>query len=199
MSQNYSPLLQKSYVVRNLLYVARDSVYLSPSMKLDFTDKLNKYLSDALLGVRRIYSGVKSQSVFREIYRSSGKRNDLKILNQGAHIFFSNQKATSKSLASGRWRKASSALRNHRCLGATVQNVVATVQNVVARLRTVVATVQTVDATVENVVATVKKNVVATAQTLVATVQNIAATVKNVDATEQNVVATVQNVATVKV
>ena len=102
MSQNYSPLLQKSYVVGNLLYVARDSVYLSPSMKLDFSDKLNKYLSDALLGVRRIYSGVKSQSVFREIYRSSGKRNDLKILNQGAHIFFSNQKATSKSLASGR-------------------------------------------------------------------------------------------------
>jgi len=56
-------------------------------MKLDFGVKLNKNLSDALLGVRWIYSGVKSQFVFREIYRTSGKRNDLKKLNQSEHIF----------------------------------------------------------------------------------------------------------------
>lgn len=66
-------------------------------MELTVGVKLNRQLSGALLRVRWSYSGVKSQSVFREIYRTSGKRNDLKKkLNQCSQIFFRKQKAVSE-------------------------------------------------------------------------------------------------------
>jgi hypothetical protein len=71
-------------------------------MKLAFGVKLEKHLSDALLGVRWIYSGVKSQSVFREIYITSGKRNDLNKTKSVTKYFFQESEIRFQILGAGK-------------------------------------------------------------------------------------------------